>query len=283
MDTKYDKIALITGANSGIGFEIAKQLLNLNDEHVSDESHKHTILVLLGVRSSSKGAEASLALNGLGSAYSHHSIVQIDVTDDNTIVAARDLIEDRYGRLDILVNNAGHILDNEPLPQKDALSEVARIRDLYRKTYDVNVFGVAAVTEAFLRLLSKSESPRVVMTSSETGSLGRRAGPFSSEWDARFQKPGVPIYRSSKAALNFLTTHYAALGEQLGGMKWKVNATAPGLVATNFGGGAVRKIPQAGTAESGARNAVRLCLLDDDGETCSYTKMEDGKVTVVPW
>jgi NAD(P)-dependent dehydrogenase (short-subunit alcohol dehydrogenase family) len=261
-------IVLITGANQGIGFEVAKQIL---------KSHR-TYYILLGSRDPERGAKAAAELDPAGTSVEP---ITIDVTDDASVERAAEQVASKHGRLDVLINNAG--INNEidialarMKREKEGITEepnisLAELRKLYREAYDVNVFGAAAVTEAFIPLLEKAVTlpPRIVFVSSHTGSMGIRSDP-SQEMYPQQHKPRGPVYRSSKAALNMLMLHYAALFEDKGG---KVNASCPNLTATNFARGMGRPVSES------AVNIVRLATLAEDGETGTYSD-EYGPV---PW
>lgn len=247
-------IVLITGANQGIGFEVAKLLCETKPEY----------RILIGVRDAERGKKAVDDLKSLG--YSYVDNVIIDVTDDESISRAAKVVEAKYGVLDVLVNNAG--INNEipsANPQKDNVK--LPLREQYRQAYEVNVFGHALTTEAFIPLLEKSRHPRVVFVSSHTGSLTLRSDP-TNPWYERLHRGTAPIYRSSKAAVNMLTCHYADKFES-----WKVNASCPNLTATNFSRGVGRP-----PSES-AKNIVRLAVLGTDGKSGTYSD-EHG---IVPW
>ncbi len=236
------KIALITGANKGIGKEIARQL------------GARGMLVLIGARDLGRGEEAAAELTKHG-ADAH--AVRLDVTDAASIEAAASQIESEYGRLDVLVNNAGIALDGAP-----GGVDV----DTLRRTYETNVFGVFAVTTAFLPLLKKSGAGRIVNMSSGLGSLTQNSDP---NW--MFAGVKAAAYNSSKAALNMLTVIFAA---EMKDTPIKVNAADPGFTATDL-----NQHRGTRTVEQGATAAVRLATLPDDGPTGGYFD-EDG---VVPW
>ena len=258
-------IVLITGANQGIGYEVAKGLLAHENYHI-----------LLGSRDATRGAKAAEELDPTGKIVEP---ITIDVTDDASIQHAVEQVESKHGRLDVLVNNAG--INNEfemhfrqIQNEKEGIHEkpdLAQLRQLYRDACEVNVSGAAITTEAFAPLLEKSAATpaRIVFVSSHTGSLGLRIDK-SSDWYQRLSNPSFPIYRSSKAALNMLTLHYAAKFQAKG---WKVNASCPNLTATNFSRGKGRP------ASESAVNIVRLATLGVDGQSGLYTD-ENG---VVPW
>lgn len=237
------KIALITGANKGIGEEIARQL------------GAQGMTVLIGARDQGRGEEAAAELTA-GGADAH--AVQLDVTDAASIEAAAHQIESEYGRLDVLVNNAGIALDGGPASALDV--------DALRRTYETNVFGVFAVTKAFLPLLKKSEAGRIVNHSSGLGSLTQNSDP-----NGEYAGVKPLAYNSSKAALNMMTVIFAA---ELKDTPIKVNAADPGFTATDL-----NQHRGTRTVEQGATAAVRLATLPADGPTGGYFD-EDG---VVPW
>jgi NAD(P)-dependent dehydrogenase (short-subunit alcohol dehydrogenase family) len=229
MSTK--KIALITGANKGIGLETARQLA------------KQGITVLAGARDAAKANQASAELRKED--LDVHGIV-IDVNDQKSIEKAADRIERDYGRLDILVNNAGVMLDDrEKKPSEQSL-------DMWRKTFETNLFGLVATTQALLPLLRKSEAGRIVNLSSILGSVTLHATPGSPVYDAK-----VPAYDVSKSAVNAYTVH---LAWELKDTPIKVNAAHPGWVKTEMGG------PNA-TMEvrEGGKTSAQLATLPDDG------------------
>ena len=235
--------ALVTGATSGIGREIAAQLLDAGLD------------VLVGARDPERGSRVAAEL-GDGA-----RVLVIDVTDASSIADAAS----RVAALDILVNNAG-ISPAEPVVSEADV-------EVLRQIYETNVFGPVAVTNAFLPLLRRSERPRVVNLSSGTGSLAWSTGPNPQ---FMFQSLGAnaPGYRSSKTALNALTVFYA---QQLADERFKVNALAPGLRATNLN---ERAASMGGDPAEAAAAAVRLALLPDDGPT-GLCFSWDG--SVVPW
>lgn len=237
------KTALITGANKGIGKEIARQL------------GAKGMTVLIGARDKQRGAEAAQELHQDGFE-AHH--IQLDVTDEASIAAAASEIEAAYGKLDVLINNAGIALDSGPASGLDLAT--------LRRTFDTNVFGVFSVTRAMLPLLKKSESGRIVNLSSGLGSLTQNSDP---NWGFAGVKPLA--YNSSKAALNMMTVIFAA---ELKDTPIKVNAADPGFTATDL-----NQHRGTRTVEQGAAAAVRLATLPEDGPTGGYFD-EDGPV---PW
>ncbi len=235
------KIALITGANKGIGKEIARQL------------GASGITVLIGARDAERGEQAASELRADGA---NAFAILIDITDEASIDAAASKIEADYGRLDILVNNAGIALDTTP-PSQTTLETL-------RRTYDTNVFGLFAVTRALLPLLRKSPSGRIVNLSSGLGSLTQNSDP---SWAFAGVKPLA--YNSSKAAVNMITV---VLASELADTPIKVNAADPGYVATDLN---QHSGPR--TVAQGATEAVRLATLPPDGPTGGYFD-EDGPV-----
>jgi len=233
--------ALVTGANKGIGLHIAEQLVAAG------------LSVYVGSRNAERGRAAAAQI-GAGA-----RPLVIDVTDAASIAAAVSEV----GELDILVNNAGIGDDPRPAPDSDT--------DSFRRIYETNVFGVVAVTNAFLPALRRSARPRIVNISSGTGSLARSTSPNPQ---FAFGTGGAAAYRSSKTALNALTVFYA---QALAGDGFKVNALAPGLRATDLNALAAAS---GGDPAEAAAGAVRLALLPDDGPTGEFISW-DG--TTVPW
>jgi len=225
-----EKIALITGANKGIGLEIARQL------------GKQDIVVLVGARSLAKAEQATSQLQTEGiRAYP----IELDITKAEQIQAASDRIAAEYGKLDILVNNAGVYVDHEG-------NDV----DTMRRGFETNFFGAYALTTALLPLLKRSPAARIVNQSSILGSLG------TILTDEMYGQASAPGYTASKAALNAWT---AQLSIALRGTPIKVNACHPGWVKTDMGGSqAVMEI------EEGAETACYLATLPDDGPTGGF-------------
>lgn len=237
------RVALVTGANKGIGLEIARQL------------GQQGIVVLIGARDARRGEEAARQLqqNRIEARFLH-----LDVTDQTTIDAAARTIAHEFGRLDILVNNAAVGLDNSPPSQLDV--------DILRRTFDTNFFGVFAVTRALLPLLRKAPAGRIVNMSSGLGSLTQTSNP---NWD--FAQVNLLAYNASKTALNALTVQ---LANELRNTPIKVNAADPAYVATDLNQHRGHR-----TVEQGATTPVRLVTLSEDGPTGGYFNDEG----VVPW
>ncbi len=215
------KIALITGANKGIGFEVARQLA------------EQGITVLLGARNLERGEEAATKLRDEN--YDAH-FVRLDLQDAATHNAAAQFIEEKFGKLDVLVNNAGVALDGG---QKS--SEVSQ--DLLRKTFDTNFFGTIAVTQAFLPLIKKTNAGRIVNVSSGLGSLTLHGDP---NWEFYEVKPLA--YNASKTALNAFTV---ILAHELKDTNIKVNSADPGFTATDLNGHQGYKTVEQGASISG--------------------------------
>lgn len=232
--TDIGKIALVTGGNQGIGYEICRQLGQAG------------VTVLVGARDGTRGEDAARKLTEGGADAEH---VRIDVTDPAQVRAAADVISARYGRLDILVNNAGVLLPEQRPSDSGA--------ELVREVYETNVFGVVRVTQAMLPLLRKSGGARIVNLSSSLGSLKLHGDP-SFELGA-FLMLG---YNSSKTAVNALTV---LLAKELAETGIKVNAADPGYCATGMTGYAPPR-----SAAEGARAPVRLALLPDDGPSGGF-------------
>jgi NAD(P)-dependent dehydrogenase (short-subunit alcohol dehydrogenase family) len=235
MQNRKDRVALVTGANKGIGFEIARQIGKAN--------HR----VLLGARDLKRGrdAAATLQAEGLDVRFIH-----IDLGSAETIQAAAASIDTEFGRLDVLVNNAA-IADGADGPPSKTSTDAVRL------VLDTNFVGTLAVTQAMLPLLRKSSAGRIVNVSSGLGSLTLNADPG---WEyAPFKLLG---YSASKAALNMLTIQLAA---ELTDTGIKVNSANPGFTATDLNDHrGTQTIPE------GAAEAIRLALLGDDGPTGSF-------------
>ena len=223
------RIALVTGANKGIGLEIARQLAEAG------------VTVLVGARDAERGGKAVKELSAEGLAA---TFVQLDVVDEASVAAAAAVIADKYGRLDILINNAGIVDRTDNVPGRASLEAV-------RKVIETNFFGALAVTQAMLPLLLKSKAARIVNLSSALGSLAGNGDPSSPYYSAR-----VIGYNASKAALNMLTVQLSA---ELRGTPHVVNSVSPGYVKTDLNGHSGFMTP-----EQGARTPVKFALLGDD-------------------
>ncbi len=242
MSNHEAKIALVTGANKGIGSAIAEAL------------GARGVVVLVGSRDPAAGEPVAASIREAGG---KAQVVRIDVTDQASIDAAARSIGAEHGRLDILVNNAG-IGDRD-----DGAASTAKVAAL-RRIFEVNVFGALAATQALLPLLTKSRGGRIVNVSSALGSLALVA-PLDSPYR-------IPLlgYKASKAALDMMTVE---LARELQGTKIKVNAAAPGYTETDLNRHLTLSRPSIGgerkgqTLEEAAKVAVELALLGDDGPT----------------
>ncbi len=241
-----NRIALITGANKGIGFEIARQL-----------GKDHGMTVLLAARDDTRGREAAEKLTTLGV---DARVISLDVTDSASVAGAAKHIERDFGRLDVLVNNAGVALDRSPPSQTDV--------EKFKATHETNVLGPLLVTKAMLPLLKRSSAGRIVNMSSGLGSLTQNNNP---SWE--FSSVRLVAYNSSKAALNMQTVLFAReLAEE--GSPIKVNSADPGYTSTDL-----NQHQGTRTVEEGARAAVRLATLPNDGPSGGFFN-EEG---TVPW
>ncbi|GAB5428202.1 MAG: SDR family oxidoreductase [Devosia indica] len=242
--TENTRIALVTGANQGIGLQIVTDLA------------ANGLTVLLASRNLERGKAAAQKLEG-----DVHPI-QLDVTDEASIRAAAALVEQQFGRLDILINNAAISRANgqhtETMQDYIKRSRATLISvDEVRTIWETNVFGVLTVTQAFVPLLRKSDAARIVNVSSGLGSLAFNSTP--NPYRATFN----PGYGASKTALNAITLAFAIELEEEG---IKVNAVTPGFTAT-----ALNNYEGTDTVEQGAAEAVRVALLGSEGPTGTFT------------
>ncbi|CAJ0546660.1 Ff.00g012870.m01.CDS01 [Fusarium sp. VM40] len=207
--SQYKNLVLITGANQGVGYETAKNLLLSSVKY-------H---VILGCRDEAKGEVAAEELRSMEDIKGTVSSMQIDVTDDDSVDAAAQTLASEWGRLDILVNNAGIVSMASP-----------PTRETFRNILETNLVGALSVTEAFLPLLRKAEHkpPRLIFVTSSTGSIAHASNP-----DSPLHNPGAAEYRSSKAGLNMLMALYNVRLKPEG---FLVLGVDPGLCATNFTG-----------------------------------------------
>ena len=244
-------VALVTGANKGIGLQIAKDLA------------AEGFIVLVGSRSLENGETAAKSIDGEARA------IQLDVTDQASIAAAADRIRNDFGRLDVLVNNAG--ISHAPTPDRSledivqaGRMSVASLEEIHT-VFDTNVFGVIAVTQAMLPLLKDAPAARIVNVASSGGSLTLNSDPTNPH------RSMFGTYSASKAAANAVTVAFAADLETAG---IKVNAACPGFTGTdlNFFRGTR-------TVEQAAHEPVRLALIGPDGPTGTFSN-EDGPI---PW
>jgi NAD(P)-dependent dehydrogenase (short-subunit alcohol dehydrogenase family) len=249
----HKRIALVTGANQGIGFQVSKELAAAG------------VTVLLGSRKMARGEAAAREL-GAGVVP-----IQIDVTDAASIAAAAKRIRTEFGRLDLLVNNAAisntskgnqslEDYGRATLPSNVPIEEV-------RAIWETNVFGQLAVYQAMLPLLRLSDDARIVNVSSGVGSLASNADPAFG-----YRRMFSVGYSASKTALNAITL---AMMIELEGSGIKVNLVSPGFTSTNLNG-----FEGTDSLEDGSREVARVALLGPDGPTGTFTRWED---STIPW
>jgi NAD(P)-dependent dehydrogenase (short-subunit alcohol dehydrogenase family) len=247
------RVALVTGANKGVGKQVAKELV------------ANGVTVLLGSRDLA-GGEAAAADIGPGA-----TAIQIDVTDSASIAAAAARIREEFGRLDLLVNNAGisHAGAEGFTMEKYAAMSKASTAPLeeMRAVWDVNVFGTVAVYQAMLPLLRESSDARIVNVSSGLGSLADAADPANP-----YRATYGPIYPASKTALNAVTR---SMMIELQDTDIKVNLVSPAFTAT-----ALNNFAGTESIEDGSREVVRVALLGPDGPTGTFTLWQG---TAIPW
>jgi NAD(P)-dependent dehydrogenase (short-subunit alcohol dehydrogenase family) len=247
--TTPSRIALVTGATRGIGLETVRQLATQG---------VHT---LLAGRDLGRAEAAAAALKAEGLPV---EAIALDVTDEASIAAAVQAVQARHGHLDILVNNAGILRDDPSLkPSQQTLQA-------WRSTFDTNLFGLVAVTNAFLPLLHASASARIVNVSSLLGSISEHLNPESFIYDFK-----IPAYNVSKTAVNAWTVQ---LAHELKGTKIKVNTIHPGYVKTDMNKSGDEQNGELEVAD-GARTSVRLALVGDDGPSGGFFYMDE----VLPW
>jgi NAD(P)-dependent dehydrogenase (short-subunit alcohol dehydrogenase family) len=247
------RVALVTGANQGVGRQVAKELVD------------HSLTVLVGSRNLERGEAAAREI-GSGAIP-----LQLDVTDRVSIATAAERIRKDFGRLDLLVN---HVAISNTRKGSLSIQEYAKITrasnaslDEIRAVWETNVFGTLAVYQAMLPLLRKSSDARIVNVSSAVGSLGENADPAGS-YHAFFS----PVYPASKAAQNAITL---AMMVELESTGIKVNLVSPGFAKTNLNG-----YEGTQSVEDGAREVVRVALLGPDGPTGTFTRWENAPI---PW
>ena len=239
------KVAVITGGNKGIGLETARQL------------GQQGMSVIITSRDAAKGEAAAQELRSKGLDVES---IQLDVADKASIATAAETISRKHGHIDVLVNNAGIMIDAfDKAPSQQTI-------DVWRKTFDTNVFGVVEVTQALLPLIRKSQAGRIVNVSSILGSMAANVDPGSTFYNFK-----IPAYNISKSALNAWTVH---LAYELRDTNIKVNAAHPGFVKTDLHG-----VDAPMTPEQGAETSVRLALLDAAGPHGSFYHGNE----VQPW
>lgn len=238
------KVAVVTGANKGIGLEVSRQLATRG------------YTVWLSARDADLGAAAAEALGATGLDV---RFLRLDVTSDESVRDAAERVGTECGRLDALINNAGVALEGRTPPSEIDLATV-------RATFEVNLFGCIRVTQAFLPWLKQSSAPRIVMVSSDMGSHTNRTNP-----DFPYLALNPMGYISSKAALNAVTIAFA---NELKGDAVKVNAANPGFTATDLNGHqGIRSV------EQGAAPIVQLATLPETGPTGTFVGVEGTE----PW
>ena len=251
---QHQRIALVTGANQGVGLQVAKELVAKG------------VTVLVGSRNFERGAAAAKDI-GPGAI-----ALQFDVTDRASIAAAAAHIRTEFGRLDLLINNAA--ISNTMKRPGQSIEEHARSTrpsnvslDEMRAVWETNVFGVLAVYQAMLPLLRESSDARIVNVSSGVGSLTANADPGFA-----YRSIFGPVYPASKTALNAITL---AMMIELESTGIKVNLVSPAFTKTNLNG-------YAGTesVEDGSREVVRVALLGPDGPSGTFTRWEN---VTIPW
>jgi NAD(P)-dependent dehydrogenase (short-subunit alcohol dehydrogenase family) len=254
MNEIKNEVALITGANQGIGLQIARELA------------ARGLSVLVGSRDIAKGEAAARTIAGDARA------LQLDVTDRRSIAHAAARIRRELGRLDVLVNNAAiSSTAKQPRQTVQQYSELNRASnaslDEVRAIWETNVFGALAVYQAMLPLLREAAQARIVNVSSIVGSLTAASDPKNP-----YRGIFGPGYSASKAAMNAMTVTMAIELEATG---IKVNACSPGFTKTNL-----NDFQGTETVEEGAREAVRLALLGADGPTGTFSHATMGSI---PW
>lgn len=247
------RIALVTGANQGVGLQVAKELV------------ANGVTVFVGSRNMARGEAAAKEIGSGAIA------LQLDVTDGASIAGAAEQIKKQHGRLDLLVNNAA--ISNTKKGNLSLL-EYAKISsastaslDEVREVWETNVFGVLAVYQVMLPLLRNSSDARIVNVSSGVGSLTINSDP-AFPYHAFFG----PVYPASKAALNAMTL---AMMVELESTNIKVNLVSPAFTSTNLNG-----YEGTESVEDGSREVVRVALLGPDGPTGTFTRWEN---ISIPW
>lgn len=245
------KKVLVTGANKGIGLETARQLLQKG------------FFVFIGSRKVENGLVALEKLKAEG--LTNVEIIQLDVTDPDSVFKARQAIGKRTNVLDALINNAGINGGSAPYTALEAEPEE------FQSAFDTNVLGATRVTKAFIDLLRNSSAPRIVNVSTSVGSLALQS---DVNWPAyHYAKYGV--YAVSKAALNMYTIQ---LAYELRDTNFKVNAVCPGLTATDFTHG------NGGDVQTAANRIVRFVTIDQNGPTGKFFSEETNPDTgEIPW
>ncbi|AFH61731.1 SDR family oxidoreductase [Paenibacillus caseinilyticus] len=238
MSQNSNKIALITGANKGIGFETARRL------------GQQGITILVGARNKDRGqdAAAKLCAEGVDACF-----LELEVTNPDSITAAAKEIDEQYGKLDILINNVGIVTGN---PETILIPSQTDLK-LLKAAFETNFFSMFAVTQSMLPLIHRSDAGRIVNMSSGLGSLTQQSDPTSEFYDHK-----IFLYNSTKTAVNTITVH---LAYELRHTKIKINSADPGFTATDLNGfRGTRTVEQAATV------VIRLATLAEDGPTGGF-------------
>jgi len=244
------KFALVTGANKSIGFEVVQQLAQKG------------MYVYLGSRNLESGIEAVDKLKAKG--LNNVEVIQLDVTDNESVLKARKEIGKKTKVLDILINNAG-VYGGHPQTALDSTI------DQFKATYDTNVYGVVRVTQAFIDLLNKSSEPRIVNVSSSQGSITLHSDPTYKYYDYK-----GAVYLSSKSALNMYTV---VLAYELKNTSFRINAVCPGFTKTDFNGHR-----GTGSVTDAGKRVVKYALIGNDGPTGKFFSEENNPETgEIPW
>lgn len=244
------KKALITGANKSIGLETARQLL------------QNGYFVYLGARDLEKGEVAVSELKSEG--LIHVEAIQLDVSSDESVAAARKVLGERTKTLDVLINNAGI---NGGLPQ----TALGATMEQFHNVYETNVFGVVRVTQAFVDLMKGAAEPRIVIVTSGQGSLTLANDPTNPYYHFK-----GAVYQSSKAAVNM---YFITLAYELRDTAFKVNAVDPGFTKTDF-----NHHRGTGSVQAAGARITKYAMLDANGPTGLYISEEVNPETgVIPW
>lgn len=233
------RTVLITGANKGIGFETARQLAQLG------------YFIYIGSRDRHRGIEAVQKLKALG--LLEVTCIEIDVTDIESVKAARQELEAKTKQLDVLINNAGIAGDQ---PQNMSACKIENLR----KVFDTNFFGAVQTTQVFIDLLKKSDAPRIINVSSQLASLtfhSNSRNPNHRIYD---------VYSCSKTALNAFTV---MLAKEFSHTNFKINSIEPGYTATDL-----NQFKGTQTVEQAAKSIVKYATLDSEGPTGKYFNSE---------
>jgi NAD(P)-dependent dehydrogenase (short-subunit alcohol dehydrogenase family) len=222
------KIVFITGANKGIGYEVARQLA------------AQEFIVLLGARDPQRGTVAAQKLSAQGEVY----FIPIDVADEQSIAAAAEMVSKQWGKVDVLINNAGIVLE---LSAKIRPAELEL--SMFKETFETNVFGAFAVIRHFLPLLKQSATAQIINVSSTLGSLTSLSDP-----DNMYYGANSLAYNASKSALNAVTV---SLAKDLASEQIRVNSISPGWVKTDLGTDAASR-----TVEQGAVIIVKMAMME---------------------